>query len=460
MIVADRSSIFFLYEFLLNKAVKISDMKESDEKIETTGWRNLHYGWVMVVNGAFVNAIGSVHSATFPVFFLPIQKEFKVGSAAVAFVLTMARVQGGIEGPIVGWFIDRVGPRIPAVLAALIGGVGFLILPVAHTYWSFAVIYVLVISFAFNMGFLHAMHAVANLWFVRYRTRVLSIYSSSLRFGSAILTPIVAAIVVANGWRWGAYFAGGLVLVAALPLAFLIRKTPESMGLLPDWGRPDQEIEKLQKQDDIKERPTPSIIPEDFETSEAMKSSSYWLIMYSTAVRHAVLAGIRVHFIPIFVGLGFSELTGASFLALTSFIATPLILFNGWLGDRVYKPYVLMLGQIASVLGMLFLINSGSIWVLYLFTFFFAYGESTAPVNHSIIGDFYGRKNFAKLNGLLGAGTMFGSTLTPVAAGFVVDSFGTYQPALWGFLAAAALAAILMLFVRRPRKSVLLTGAV
>ena len=149
---------------------------------------------------------------------------------------------------------------------------------------------------------------------------------------------------------------------------------------------------------------------------------------------------------------GFSELTGASFLAATSFIATPLILFNGWLGDRMYKPHALMLGQLASVLGMLFLINSNATWMLYLFAFFFAYGESTAPVNHSIIGDFYGRKNFAKLNGMLGMGTMFGSALTPVAAGLVADNLGVYYPALWGFLCIAALAALFLLFTKRPSR--------
>ena len=429
-------------------------MRQTEERADKRGLRGTHYGWVMVGNGAVVNAIGSVHAATFPIFFLPLQEEFKVGSAALAFVLTMARVQGGIEGPLVGWFIDRTGPRLPAVLAALIGGVGFLILPVARNYWSFLLIYVFVISFAFNMGFLHAMHAVANLWFVRYRTRVLSIFSSSLRFGSALLTPVVAVIVVTYGWRWGAVFAGSLVLALALPLTFLIRKSPESMGLLPDWRRPGLEDAEAQKQEGARSASRRTTALEDFDTGEAMRSTSYWIIMYSTAVRHAVLAGVRVHFIPIFVGLGFSELTGAGFLALTAFIATPLILFNGWLGDRIYKPRALMLGQLASVLGMLFLIhsNANAVWMLYLFTFFFAYGESTAPVNHSIIGDFYGRKNFAKLNGMLGTGTMFGSTLTPVAAGFVADNLGTYNPALWGFLGAAALAAFLLLFTKRPSK--------
>ena len=412
--------------------------------------RHIHYGWVMVGNGAIVNAIGSVHSAIFPILFLPIKEEFKVGSAAVAFVLTMARVQGGIEGPLVGWFIDRTGPGLPAVLAALIGGIGFLILPVSWNYWSFLVIYVFVISFAFNMGFLHSMHAVANLWFVRYRTRVLSIFSSSLRLGSAMLTPVVFIIISTYGWRWGAVFAGALVLVAALPLTFLIRRSPESMGLLPDWRRPGSEDAEDRPRDGSRPAPRVTTAPEDFDTGEAMRSTSYWIIMYSTAVRHAVLAGVRVHFIPIFVGLGFSESTGAWFLGMTSFIATALILFNGWLGDRLYKPRVLMLGQLASVLGMLLLINSDAIWMLFLFAFFFAYGESTAPVNHSIIGDFYGRKNFAKLNGMLGTGTMFGSTLTPVAAGLVVDNLGTYNPALWGLLCAAAVAALFLLFTKRP----------
>ena len=429
-------------------------MQQTDELISKRGLRQTHYGWVMVGNGSIVNAIGSVHSATFPIFFLPLQEEFKVGSAAIAFVLTMARVQGGIEGPLVGWFIDKTGPRLPAVLAALIGGVGFLILPVARNYWSFLVIYVFIISFAFNMGFLHAMHAVANLWFVRYRTRVLSIFSSSLRFGSALLTPVVAIIVAAYGWRWGAVFAGAIVLAIALPLTFLIRRSPESMGLLPDWQRPGEEDIEAQKRDGARSAPRMTTAPEDFDTGEAMRSTSYWIIMYSTAVRHAILAGVRVHFIPIFVGLGFSELTGANFLALTAFIATPLILFNGWLGDRMYKPHALMLGQLASVLGMLFLINSNATWMLFLFAFFFAYGESTAPVNHSIIGDFYGRKNFAKLNGMLGTGTMFGSTLTPVAAGLVADNLGVYNPALWGFLCAAALAALFLLFTKRPSRRI------
>ena len=241
-------------------------MQQADERIGKRGLRQTHYGWVMVGNGAIVNAIGSVHSATFPIFFLPLQEEFKVGSAALAFVLTMARVQGGIEGPLVGWFIDRTGPRLPAVLAALIGGVGFLILPVARNYWSFLVIYVFIISFAFNMGFLHAMHAVANLWFVRYRTRVLSIFSSSLRFGSALLTPVVAIIVAVYGWRWGAVFAGAIVLAIALPLTFLIRRSPESMGLLPDWRRPGENEAEAQERDGARSAPRMTTAPEDFDT--------------------------------------------------------------------------------------------------------------------------------------------------------------------------------------------------
>ena len=57
----------------------------TDSKAAT---RRFHYGWVMVGNGGIINSIGSVHAATFSIFFLPLQEEFKVGSAALALVLT------------------------------------------------------------------------------------------------------------------------------------------------------------------------------------------------------------------------------------------------------------------------------------------------------------------------------------------------------------------------------------
>ena len=199
----------------------------------------VYYGWRMVAVGAAISCIGSVQSASLAVFFLPLQRELGLSRAQLSLVFSLTRLEGSIESPVVGWMIDKYGPRLPILTGAVLGGIGFLILPLAKTFWPFFIIYMGMISIGFQMGFISSMHAVANLWFIRYRTRAMSFYSSSLRLGNAIFAPIMGIIVAASSWRHGSIFAAAVVLVIALPLAMLIRRSPESMGLLPDGDKPE-----------------------------------------------------------------------------------------------------------------------------------------------------------------------------------------------------------------------------
>ena len=153
----------------------------------------MYYGWRMVAIGAIISGVGSVQTASLSVFFLPLQRELALSRAQLSFVFSLTRLEGSIESPIVGWMIDKYGPRLPIVTGAVLGGVGFLILPLAQTFWPFFIIYMGMISIGFQMGFISSMHAVANLWFIRYRTRAMSFYSSSLRLGNAIFAPVLTA---------------------------------------------------------------------------------------------------------------------------------------------------------------------------------------------------------------------------------------------------------------------------
>ena len=143
----------------------------------------------MATIGIVVNGFGSMRQATVPIFFLPVSQELGIGRAALAFIFSIARLEGGIEAPIAGWVIDRFGPRLPTVIGITVGSFGFILLATAQNYWAYALIYLLLISPSSNIAGAHAMHAVANLWFVRYRTRVLSLFSASIRLGTAVSTP-------------------------------------------------------------------------------------------------------------------------------------------------------------------------------------------------------------------------------------------------------------------------------
>ena len=210
----------------------------------------IFYGWWLLGIGAIIVTVGSLQTGVTSVFFLPIQRDLGLTSAALSLVFTVSRFEGGLEGPVVGWLIDKRGPKLPIIIGAALGGVGLLVLSQANSYLYFFVVYITMVSLGFQMGFLQCMHAVANLWFIRYRTRAMSVYSSSFRVGWAIFTPIVAVMVLNYGWRNSAVVLGVFVLATALPLSLLIRRSPESMGLMPDGDRPTETPEMQKNKDE------------------------------------------------------------------------------------------------------------------------------------------------------------------------------------------------------------------
>jgi len=201
--------------------------------------KSRYYGWRVLTAGTAITAIGSVHSPVVSVFFLPLQRELQIGRAALSFLFSLARIEGGIEGPLVGWLIDKQGPRIPVVIGVLLSGLGMLALSRVDTTLEFVVVYTVLVALGFQMGYLQVMHAVANIWFIKYRTRAMSVFSSSVRLGPAVFTPMLGVIVDWWDWRTGAWLVGLFVLATALPLTYFIKRSPESMGLLPDGASPE-----------------------------------------------------------------------------------------------------------------------------------------------------------------------------------------------------------------------------
>lgn len=408
----------------------------------------MYFGWWMVMIGAIISGIGSVQSASQAVFFLPLERELGLTRGQLSLVFSLTRLEGSIESPVVGWMIDKFGPRLPIVTGAVLGGVGFLILPVASTFWPFFIIYMGMISIGFQMGFISSMHAVANLWFIRYRTRAMSFFSSSLRLGNALFAPVLGLIVAGYSWRYGSVFSAVVVLAIALPLAVLIRRSPESMGLLPDGDKPGEKSKE-------EVRTKPAAVQQttvDFTLKESLRSTSYWIIILSTSVRYIIIGGMHLHWVPIFVWKGYSEVIGAGFIGFQALAAWPLILLNGVLGDRFSKRLVLMSGHTSLLISMFILVNSESLWSLYVFSVLFSYGEGVSPTNYSIIGEYFGRRVFATLRGFLTTFTTV-AIFSPVYAGWVFDRTNDYTLALYGYAGVAVFGITMLLFLKRPRKA-------
>ena len=200
---------------------------------------NIYMGWVMV---GIVSALrifgGGLHGYGFTAFFLPVSHDLGLNRAQTSLAFSLARAEGAIEGPFVGYIEDRFGPRPIMFTAALLVGIGYISLSWVNSYAGFLVVYLGLISLAYSAGFIQTPMVVANHWFVRRRARAMTVVGSAVTIGGTLLTPILAAVVTKFGWRWGAFCAGCAFLVICIPLSLKVVRAPENLGLEPDGNAP------------------------------------------------------------------------------------------------------------------------------------------------------------------------------------------------------------------------------
>lgn len=389
----------------------------------------LFYGWRMVAASSALRMLGAgLHSYGFTVFFLPLSQDLSLNRTSTSLAFSLARAEGAVEGPIVGHLLDRHGPKPIMLTAVLLMGVGYLLLSRVDSYATFLIVYLGVISLAHAGGFMHAPMVLINTWFIRQRARAITINSAAFGLGGVLIAPLLSVIVQAWGWRWGATIAGLLFLAVGVPLTLKIRRSPESMKLLPDGDEPAA--------------PAPGIggpkqqIKSEVEVTvaEALRSFAFWGSVLAAGIRNASYHAIAVHFVPLMVWKGFSQPQAALLLSVFAFLGMASTLILGWFADKTNKPRMNACILFAAAGAMFLPIAGSSLWSLCLFTIVFASVEATYPLGWAVVGDLFGRKHYAKIRGYMTLFYTWGGVIGPVAAGAIFDRWNSYEPLLWSLV--------------------------
>src|SRR5688500_4721930 len=401
----------------------------------------IFYGWRMI---GLVSAIrivgGGLHQFGFTVFFLPISQDLGISRAATSLAFSLSRAQGAIEAPLVGYLIDRYGPRPIMVTAVFLAGVGYILLSWADSYTSFMIVYLGVISLAFVAGFVHSPMVVANSWFIRQRARAMTVVSAAVPIGGALISPLLAIGVSSIGWRWAAFLSGCVFLLVCLPLTFQLKRSPESMGLLPDG-----EATALNEGADSSISSANGNANGDFTSRQAMKTWMFWVLVTAMTARVTCYSAATVHFIPLMVWKGMSESAAASLLGIFALVNLVAHFVLGWIADRVNKPKLLAACHVLPALSLPPLLSHSGYWPLWFFTIAFTLLDASFPIIWATVGDFFGRRNFATIRGMMSFFYMWGSFAGPIMAGAIYDRTESYTLALWIMLGLLAFATLLVL---------------
>jgi len=101
---------------------------------------SLYYGWRMIgVVSALRILGGGLHQYGFTVFFLPVTQDLGLSRAMTSLAFFLARAEGAIETPIVGYLLDRYGPKPMMLAATTLAGIGYILFAFVNSYTTFLI---------------------------------------------------------------------------------------------------------------------------------------------------------------------------------------------------------------------------------------------------------------------------------------------------------------------------------
>jgi MFS family permease len=416
--------------------------------------RGLFFGWYIVAATVTLAVYsGGVLFYGFSAYFKAIDDEFGWGRAVTSVAYGLINLEGGAMAPILGWIIDRYGTRIPLVVGVSIAGGGFILLSQMNSLLTFYIGFVIV-ALGFSVFFSAPTAAVAN-WFIRKRSRAMGVALMGYGF-SGLVVPVLVWVISSYGWRTAFFAVGLLTWGLCLPLVLIIRHRPENHGYLPDgdtelYSEASAILSQGEGQDphilSSGRRPSSGL---ELSAGEAVRTPAFWLLTIGFALSFVVLGAITPHMITYLSGIGIVDEVAA--LGITGMTLGSVVgrLGFGFLGDYFEKRY-LIAGCFASMaVGTVIFASISEAWHLIPFLLFLgpAYG-GPIPLRFALQGDYFGTKAFALISGLMMLpGTLIGF-FSPVFAGWMFDTTGSYRLAFL-ILAAITAAGIPFILLARP----------
>jgi MFS family permease len=419
-------------------------MPEAAETPAPRSKAGFFYGWWIVLANA---AIGMYVAGTFwygaGLFINPIKQTLGWTTTEIALAFSIRSAESGPVSPIVGYFLDRFGPRWVTISGVLIAGAGFIMFSQVTSLPTFYGSYLLIALGTSACAGVTAASCISN-WFVKKRGRAFGLYTGG--FGlSGLIVPVMALLFEHFGWRAALICIGVGVWIIGLPLALVLRHRPETYGL-----HPDGETIAVQLQ-------SGSAIIEGYTATQTLRHPSFWLLCSAFMLSMASLNAITIFLIPYLTdpieqqGLGIPD--GIAATAITALTLSSLFGRFGFstLGDYYDRRRILIGLVLLQATGLSVLALTREAWTL--IAFFALFGPSYGGVvamQPAILADYFGRRSIGMVQGFSMGVMTLGGVLTPLLIGALRDATGGYNAPFLAVAAIALVAAPLLALARRP----------
>ena len=377
-------------------------------------------------------------------FSVPIRAELELSSGQSAFIVGAAWGIGDITSLLAGWLADRYGARRLVLAGGLLCGIGFAGLALADSFWTIVLAYTICASVGRGLGIFPTLMTVANQWFEHRKPLALAIVNTAVTAGAAAILPALSYASGEIGWRTTALIAGGVVCALTLPAAYIIRSRPEDMGLEPyGAGRQVSSGATGQARQEVGAR-------RDYSVMQALGTLSFCALALGAILRTVPSDVLVINQIPILIWKGVAEARTSTYLSITYFATIPARFGMGlaatWVSPRLMLSVSMAVVTLCTV-AALGLRGDAVAWFLIVSS---ATGQGVSSLAWITVGEYFGRRSFGTLVGLMTVFYGVNGLIIPALAGAAFDRTGSFIPVLVVVGIMQAISAGSFLSVRRP----------
>ena len=386
--------------------------------------------WLLLAAAFGTFAIGAGFMHAYTVFLVTFIEVFGWSRAQVSLAYSVSQIVNGVSSPLVGWLVDRLGPRRLILMGGTLLTAGLLANAWVTQLWHIVVLYGVVMTLGANCLGLVVFVPLLSRYFVRNRGMAVSVVQSANGFARAFSAPAATLMISGLGWR-GAYLWQGIFMGAILlPLASLFRGIGQG-------GRRRAATDT-----------------QGWTVRQAVRTPHFWLLFSVYLFTGLGSFLVALHQLAFAVNIGFDKLYAAGVLGMGAFLSLPGVIVTGTLSDYVGREISAVVTYGTSILGVIFglmITSPDQHLLLWLHACFFGltWGARGTAITAKT-ADLFPGPNLGAILGVITIGTGLGAAGGSWLAGFVFDTTGSYRVAFGLSIVFYVAGSIAFWALRRP----------
>ncbi len=407
----------------------------------------IYPGWG-VVAGAFLGngLFGAIGLVVIGFFFIPMGQSLGWSRGAMSVALSLRSAAIVLPAPFIGPKVDTWGARPFVFWGAITAGLATAGLALVTELWQFYLLYGLIGSVCFVCISNLVTSTAVSKWFVRRRGRALGVADLGVAISVALLAHLVEVLIDAIDWRATWVVLGIIIAAVVAPVSLLMRRQPEDYGLKPDGFTKDDD--QAPGQAAARE---PELSEPEWTRSQAVRSPTFWLLLLMFNAGGLALSGVLAHQVPHITDKGFTAAQAATALSIWAILSGVSRIGFGILSDLVPIRYVVSAIMFGSAAGVLLLLWSTNVALLYAFAVVYGLFRGAYVMMTTLVwANYYGRRFLGSINGIVLPFNAVSTAGGPLLAGFLFDLKGDYTISLELFAACYVLAGVLALLAKQP----------